>query len=171
MQLSKTLLIHLWCAPVTLLTWLFYILPLWLTKEIEYVGAIRCLQLPACAAFKVRKTNSWYSRMWKDWAGWAGPFVILSKDPISNSSDKVVSSDLTTTARHEHRHCQQWMWFGCLFLPAYLLASVYLYFFKKDKHAYLDNPFEKDARQYAGQLVEIPRDQWFQGPDDRWPFW
>ena len=40
-----------------------------------------------------------------------------------------------------------------------------------NKHPYLDCWAERMARKKAGQLVNVPFDQWSQGPKDLWPWW
>ena len=47
------------------------------------------------------------------------------------------------TRRHERVHVRQCERWGPLFLPAYLLASAYLWL--KGRSAYYDNPFEREA--------------------------
>ena len=44
---------------------------------------------------------------------------------------------------HEHVHVRQYEWFGPLFIPCYLLASVFVWL--QGKNAYRDNPFEVQA--------------------------
>ena len=39
------------------------------------------------------------------------------------------------------------------------------------KHAYLDSMWERMARKRAGQLVDVPPEQWMHGKDDIWPWW
>ena len=39
------------------------------------------------------------------------------------------------------------------------------------KHAYYDCIFERLARKAAGQLVDIPANQWSWGDKDLWPWW
>jgi hypothetical protein len=53
---------------------------------------------------------------------------------------------LARTRAHEHVHVRQAERWGPLFVPAYLLASVRICLFKRDGDAYLDNPFERQAR-------------------------
>jgi hypothetical protein len=50
---------------------------------------------------------------------------------------------LETTREHEHVHVEQYERWGPFFLPAYALASVYLWLRGRD--AYRENPFEKEA--------------------------
>jgi hypothetical protein len=38
------------------------------------------------------------------------------------------------------------------------------------QHIYFDNWFERRARKTAGQLVDIPRSMWPDGPDDYNPW-
>ncbi len=75
------------------------------------------------------------------------------------------------TILHETKHCyQQYAW-GIFFPLLYILDSVIIWFFIKEQHSYYDNGFEKQAREYAGQLVEVPKSQWASGPRDRWAWW
>ena len=39
------------------------------------------------------------------------------------------------------------------------------------KHAHFDHPMERWARRYAGQPITRPKNQWRDGPNDRWPWW
>ena len=50
---------------------------------------------------------------------------------------------LNVTRDHEHVHVRQFERWGIFFVPAYLLASAYLYLRGRD--AYLENPFEVEA--------------------------
>jgi hypothetical protein len=52
---------------------------------------------------------------------------------------------LDKTRNHERVHVRQCERWGPLFLPAYLLCSLYLFVRRRD--AYWDNPFEIDARR------------------------
>jgi hypothetical protein len=53
---------------------------------------------------------------------------------------------LESTRRHERVHVRQCERWGPLFIPAYVLCSVYL--FLRGRNAYLDNPFEIAARAH-----------------------
>ncbi|WP_338060578.1 hypothetical protein [Rubripirellula obstinata] len=50
---------------------------------------------------------------------------------------------LDITRKHERVHVRQYERWGIAFVPAYLLASVYLYLRGRD--GYRDNPFEVEA--------------------------
>ncbi len=52
---------------------------------------------------------------------------------------------LDKTRRHERVHVRQCECWGPLFIPAYLLASFWVYLCRRDP--YLDNPFECAARR------------------------
>lgn len=60
--------------------------------------------------------------------------VVLGRDAES----------LAWTRAHERAHVRQYERWGPLFLPAYLLASVWA--IARGGHAYLDNYFEREAR-------------------------
>jgi hypothetical protein len=55
--------------------------------------------------------------------------------------------DLDRTRAHEFVHVQQYERWGPLFIPAYLLSSLWLW--SRGKHPYWDNPFEKEAYEQA----------------------
>jgi len=167
----------LWLLPVTILVWSFYILPLWVAGDIELVDS----EWPI-AKFKLVSKSSWYARLWKNWWGYSGPCAYIYKDEDYIQWEASIELDkewlvaaVRRTELHEVRHCFQQLVFGPLHYPLYLLMSalIWLYAapFNKNLHAYLDNPFEKDARKAAGQQVHIPRSQWPQGPNDRWSWW
>lgn len=52
---------------------------------------------------------------------------------------------LDDTRAHERAHVRQYERWGVLFVPAYLLASVWAW--ARGGHAYLDNAFEREARR------------------------
>jgi hypothetical protein len=51
--------------------------------------------------------------------------------------------DLDRTRAHEFVHVQQYERWGLLFIPAYLLSSLWMWC--RGKHPYWDNPFEREA--------------------------
>jgi hypothetical protein len=102
----------------------------------------------------------------RGWLGFGWGNNILMGGPVYSAGAKV-----DRTILHETKHCyQQYRW-GILFPFVYILNSVYIFIFISKKHSYYDNCFERDARAFAGQLVEIPKEQWAQGPTDRWSWW
>ena len=44
------------------------------------------------------------------------------------------------------RQCERW---GPLFIPAYLLASLWILFNPRGRNPYFDNPFEREAYNKA----------------------
>lgn len=107
----------------------------------------------------------WHSRLWVDWFG-VGLYGFMCYRNLEGDSKRA-----TRTITHEGAHCIQWMIFGLMFLVIYLLHMLFIYFFQKSKHPYLDCWFERWARKRAGQVVDMPRAFWPQGPRDRWPWW
>ena len=75
------------------------------------------------------------------------------------------------TIKHEVKHChQQYMW-GVFFPLIYIIDSFIIWFFIKEQHSYYDNCFEIQARKHADQDINIPRNQWSNGLNDRWSWW
>ncbi|MFZ5831211.1 MAG: hypothetical protein ACOY3P_14060 [Planctomycetota bacterium] len=56
---------------------------------------------------------------------------------------------LDGSREHEHVHVRQYERWGPFFLPAYLLASVWVAI--RGRHPYFDNPFEREAYEKAGE--------------------
>ncbi len=140
------LLVHLWSLPVTILIWVGYILPLWGSGQISYRGNVEYKWYPRVYMFSVNTTGSWYHRLWKNWAGWSGPFVfIVTRIDDQTPYRRKIAYKLKM---HEYRHCQQWMLLGILFPIAYALSSLHIALFKRHLHAYFDNVFERDATQW-----------------------
>lgn len=82
--------------------------------------------------------------------GWLIP--LLKRAPISGGATAITLghtvlarsiADLERTREHELVHVRQYEIWGPLFIPAYFLASGYLWLRGYD--AYLDNPFERQA--------------------------
>jgi hypothetical protein len=109
----------------------------------------------------------WHATLWRDWAG-VGLFGFMCyRDLDDRSDDRWVA----TTIEHEAAHCWQWLCLGLLFIISYLVHMAFIFYAQKDKHPYLDCWAERMARKKAGQPVDIPRENWPNGPKDRWPWW
>jgi hypothetical protein len=155
----------IWALPATILIWTFYILPLLYKKEIVYTGKADTF----IWTFRNPIMDTWYDNMWHKWSGWSGPCVYIWKDMISMRSNRI-------TRAHELKHCYDQFIFGFFFYPAYIGHSVWLAvknFFRKEEdkqHIYYDNWFERRARAAAGQMIDIPRKYWPDGPCDYNPW-
>jgi len=71
----------IWLLPATVLVWLFYVLPMWLIAgDLVFV---RWAQYGVAEFVLADKAlEAWHVRLWRDWAGWAGPCVFVWKgDP------------------------------------------------------------------------------------------
>ena len=147
--------------PVNILAWLFFFIPHLIKGSFEDVqfwpdGSI---------SWDVKNDSDLFKRLKKD--NWWG-FVIGSNIVMVDYDPK---SDDAQFMMHERAHVYQNYALGVLFYPVYIAITVWLYFFKISKHPYLDNPFEIQARRYAGQKVIIPIEEWSSKTNDRWPWW
>jgi len=149
----------IWVLPVSILGWLFMGL-MFLLKQVEHVHIYPDLTF----VWDLRNTGWFHKSMYNRWFGFT----------IGNNIVVVDLGESAANGRgflHERRHAMQNYCLGVLFFPVYILECLRILAFCKDKHAYLDNFFERDARKYAGQTVDIPRSQWMDGPEDAWPWW
>jgi len=128
-------------------------------KQVEAVNFYPDLTV----VWDLRNTGFFYQRMINKWFG----FTIGNNIVVVDMGD---SARNTKCFLHERRHCMQNYVFGILFFPVYIFESLRIYLFRPEQHAYLDNRFERDAREYAGQPVNIPRSQWPDGEEDRVPW-
>lgn len=126
----------IWGLPITILLWLFYLLPIWTLGWVKYdgmadFGILRFIVNP--------DKYNWYTRLWSKWGGCAlGNFMILN----FNAGISV--------EWHELRHNYQWLILGPLFPVVYGLFYLYeLVKWRSFYTAYVKNILEKDARNYA----------------------
>lgn len=146
----------LWAAPLTIpsliLSWIL----------------VACRQLNFCrfsldaltCEFKTVKGNWLERKLLAQWAGMNLAGAIWYNQAYADSEK---------TQKHERWHALQCYVLG-IFMPAlYFLCAAWIWLFQKDKHAYMDNPFERGARRAAGQPVEVDYKAWF--GEDRWPWW
>ena len=147
----------LWCLPVSILAWMVMII-LYLFGQIEEFKITKALVF----VWNI-ELDSWLRSHTMKWAGsTAGNNIIIAYN--------VNIVRYMETMRHEIHHCKQHYRWGIFFFPVYILECLFIWLFMKDKHPYLDNHFERAARKAAGQLVNIPREQWPDGKDDRNPW-
>lgn len=144
-------------------TWL-YVGALWL---LGWVAFARRRGLAVVFVLAPERAADWYLRAWTRWNGWAGmTAVIVRALPDAEQAEQNV--------RHELRHTKQFLVFGLSHLLLYGIFSLTILALAKLKltarHPYYDNPFERDARNAAGQKLKVPREHWSRGPDDLFPW-
>lgn len=150
-------LLAIWALPVVLFSWLSTVV-FWATGQLKFLRHEGIL-----VEFSVVPDSWFYNKFWAGrWAGVCVGLVIWYADGYHENEFVV---------KHERRHAMQSMVFGIFQPILYVLHSVYLWIFRHDLHAYLNNAFEEDARRAAGQKVELTKDEWMDGPQDRWPWW
>jgi hypothetical protein len=86
--------------------------------------------------------------------GWLGRLVARLPQPLAFSAitfgHVIIGTDHTTLAqmrRHEQVHVRQYERWGLLYVPAYLLSS--LFELARGRNPYLDNYFEREAYAQA----------------------
>jgi hypothetical protein len=114
----------------------------------------------------------WHAKLWKDWWGVCLHVAIGYRDRPGKWDDAQVKRGLI----HEGTHGYQQL-LGLIFWVIYfghmglILVTQKIKGKPYTKHAYLDCVWERQARKRAGQLVDIPPEQWKHGPNDIWPWW
>jgi len=153
---------HIWLLPVSLVS-AIYIGGLWAFRQVRFVEAsLDFVEFRTVKGTWLSKTLEGKNNEPGDpgWLGWSsGAFIVLRHDAKGER-----------TIPHESRHVKQQMIFGILSPFLYFLISIFIFCFMRNLHSYYDNPFEVDARRFAGQRVKIPREAWGD-PNDRWAWW
>ncbi len=150
----------LWALPLCVLAWLFLIVMI-LAGQIESVKLGPYLTLIVDLKNDARFCRKQMTA--KGWAGygWGNVAFVVDTD----------TERWYRTIWHEQAHNYQQYVFGVFQPILYFLASIFIWVFIRRCHSYYDNPFERHAREQAGQRVDIPRSQWSAGPKDRWAWW
>ena len=150
-----------WLIPLVL-CWSYALFSYW-NGDFKYMG-----QYGPFAKFRLTyHIHKWHDRLWRDWQG-VGLFGFMAyRDDIGPKDDARVAR----TVVHEGTHCWHWLLLGAVGYVAYLLHMVFIYLFQPGLHPYLDCWSERLARKHAGQLVDVPKEQWPDGPGDRNPWW
>lgn len=147
-----------WVLPLTVIVWLLYILPLWLlARDYRFVRVLE----PGIIMLELVNidVSAWHTRLWRDWGGVGLPCAVLLRARYATDPKLI---------RHELEHCYQLFRWGIFQPIIYVFTSLFIYFFVPSKHPYYDNPFERQARRVAGQVVDIPRSKW---GSSRWIWW
>lgn len=150
----------LWSIVLCLLSWIFVVLLL-VAKQVEKVEWGRY-----CSLIIDLKNDAWFASKLVAGKGWGG-FAFGNVSFVMDTD----TERWKRTVKHELRHILQEYVFGHFQPILYFLSSVFIWVFLRKRHSYYDNPFERDARKYAGQLVDIPKSRWSDGPEDRWAWW
>jgi len=126
---SQRVVAYLWVAPVTLVGLVLALVALAGGGQARWVEG----QLEVAGAHRLRGFGRWPQ---------VRGFVAITLGHV------ILGRDHTTLARwrrHEQVHVQQYERWGLLFWPLYLGASGWAWF--RGREAYLDNPFEIEARK------------------------
>lgn len=150
-----------WLLPVNLLV-LFWLLPM---KKKGTFESVEWDWDGWCWHWNISNDSEFYKNSMEGWWG----FVIGNNIIYVDYFPKLALDK--KHIKHEKIHVLQNYICGILFYPLYELISGFIWLFIKNKHAYYYNPFEIWARWKAGQKINIPREEWSWGPNDRWPWW
>lgn len=133
-----------WASPITIVCFLFYVLPCWVMGWYEYIG-----WRDNCWLWKVKmQAPEFMHRMWKGWAGHCvGNIVVMVESPDASKRFQIVLV-------HEQQHVRQCMRLGIVQPILYYANRLAITWACKNSHSYYDNPFEIDARRGAGQYVD-----------------
>lgn len=142
----------IWASPVTLIAFIFYVMPLWMLTKYEYVGWDEVAWVFSFNPANQR--DSWLTRFlrkkWQRWAGATlGSLIVIKDDPSMKKSSR------NRTMIHEKEHVRQIMVLG-VFQPIFYV-SIYLIgrFVLRNVNGYYDNIFEIDARRRASELIDV----------------
>ena len=158
MKLPLRIIGFVWSLPIIIPTWGFYILPFWA------LGALRYYKTDGfpVVMFEVVPKWRWWAWLWNrpgvdtKWSGHGVPCAIVSRRKWGSLS----TNRYRRLRLHEGRHVLQLLALSVLQPILYVICGLVIWRFIPEKHPYLDNPFERDARRAAGQRVDIPRSEW-----------
>lgn len=112
------------------------------------LGGGRCRVVRGCVEIEGGGVT-WFLRRGMRWLGGNGAAAMTLGHVILGCDQ----SCLDRSRDHEHVHVRQYERWGPFFLPAYLLAGLWLWWRGFD--AYLDNPFEREAYSKAPRRNRI----------------
>jgi hypothetical protein len=141
----------LWALPVTIIPFLFYILPLWIFRKYRFDGWDENAFIWIIDAESLGTT--WFDTMLKTaWAGWAGSTV---GNIIVMKGRKTKDDWYKQALIHEKEHVHQIMVLGIFQPILYVLCYLVGRFVLRNTNGYYDNIFEIDARRRTGQLIDV----------------
>ena len=178
--------------PTMLAGMLFYVLPLQIFGQLTHSRYRPKGERTAITHWYETVEGSWFEKKFPYGGMAIGPLVVLKRELTTGQRTRIMD--------HEETHVIQGAIQGTLWpvlyviivlaadwplrtllgvIPlalstqpiCYILSSVFIWIFLRKRHAYYDNPYERQARARAGQNVEVPPSGWRDGPDDRWLWW
>jgi len=126
------IIVYLWSLPTTMLGLLFVPLAIFTGGAADWIDGVLEIHGPA-----IRFLLTYCTVMRGGASAITLGHVVLGRDRQA----------LELTRRHERIHVRQCERWGPLFIPVYLLASIFVMLL--GRRAYMDNPFEREA--YAKQ--------------------
>jgi hypothetical protein len=158
----------IWASPMTLLSCIFFNLPMLIfTNTFESVKWR--WREDFAITWDVANESKFFKKAMDGWWGFVfGANIVVVDMPEKYTEPR--QPRYIAALKHELMHVYQCYIFGILTIPIYGLNSIGIWLFTK-KHAHADNIMEIWARKYAGQKVDRPPETWRDGPNDRWPWW
>jgi len=179
-----------WVVPF-ILSWTFALVMTYVFKDYVFEGfahGMGCFRLVNEGKEEDEigdKLEPWHVKLWLDWGGMALVGVMLYRDrPGKWDNTRVVRTKLHEGTHGIHIYILGFIIFGISYAGHMLWIFVTQRLrarrlrrlgingeFPYNKHPYYDCWSERLARKRAGQLINIPPDQWSWGKDDLWPWW
>lgn len=138
----------LWQLPVGILVWSLYILPLWATKQIKYIGKAT----PLVLEFELSDKDTVYTDLWKGWMGNSLPFALIRvsinrmRKRYPGIPLKTIKKEIRILRLHELHHNKQHESHGPFFYLRYGAHSLWIKISNlwrdKNRDWYWDNPME-----------------------------
>lgn len=131
------------------ISWLYVLWLLLISKDIKFEGWITVFRFIPVARFRLISRKSWYAKLWDKFYGFGGLFLAMIHRDEPGEFD---NSYVEKTIVHELRHVFQVLALGTLFWITFGIFWICIKLFT-NKHPYIDNPYEIDARKYANEWV------------------
>lgn len=142
----------LWQLPIGLLVWSLYILPLWATRQIKYIGKAA----PLVLEYELTDSVNFYTKLWEGWIGTSLPFAFIRvsmnriKKRYPRADPVILKEEMRKLKLHELHHNWQHETYGPYFYTVYGLYSGWIIFSNlwrdKNRDWHWDNPLEIAAR-------------------------
>lgn len=142
-----------WIVPLVLSY--LYIFILLVTDNITYEGIIYWRSVVPILRFRLSTDNNWYTRLWRNWYGFAMMLAMIHRDEKGSLDDKFVEKTIV----HELRHNGQILILGFVQWILYMLHNLILLIQGREMHK--NNWFENDARRAADRWLAKGRPKRF----------